>query len=255
MKYDKHAYMYLSSQLLFDGGWNMSYTAVIPVREGSRRLKNKNVAPFAGTNLLLNKINQLKQVEEIDDIVVSSDSDLMLAMASKAGVLTHKRALEFCDEKTKTFGEVVAHICSNVKGDNIIWATCTAPLVFPQNYKDAIRQYEKALNDGYDSLMSVEAFKRYLWNDEGPVNYELGLKHVPSQQLPSLYFVTDGILIAPRNKMIEWNYFHGKNPYKYLLDKRTSIDIDDGLDLACARAWLDMDESVSQILPYSVDLE
>ena len=25
---------------------------------------------------------------------------------------------------------------------------------------------------------------------------------------------------------------------------------DDGLDLACARAWLDMDESVSQIDPY-----
>ena len=53
--------------------------------------------------------------------------------------------------------------------------------------------------------------------------------------------------------MIEWKYFHGSNPYKYILDKRTSIDIDDGLDLACARAWLDMDESVSQIDPYSID--
>lgn len=242
-----------SIHLLEDG--DMSYTAVIPVREGSRRLKNKNVAPFAGTNLLLNKISQLKQVEEISNIVVSSDSELMLEMAEKAGVATHRRAPEFCDEKSKTFGEVVAHICSNVEGDNIIWATCTAPLVFPKHYKEAIGLYEKALKEGYDSLMSVETFKRYLWNDDGPVNYELGLKHVPSQQLPSLYFVTDGILIAPRQKMIEWNYFHGRNPYKYQLDKRTSIDIDDGLDLACARAWLDMDESVSQILPYSVDSE
>ena len=50
--------------------------------------------------------------------------------------------------------------------------------------------------------------------------------------------------------MIEWKYFHGSHPYRYILDKRTSIDIDDGLDLACARAWLDMDESVSQIDPY-----
>ena len=33
-------------------------TAIIPVRAGSTRLKNKNVAPFAGTNLLINKINQ-----------------------------------------------------------------------------------------------------------------------------------------------------------------------------------------------------
>ena len=101
----------------------------------------------------------------------------------------------------------------------------------------------------------MEQFKRYLWDEHGPVNYELGIKHVPSQQLPPLYFVTDGILLAPRQKMIEWKYFHGSKPYRYILDKRTSIDIDDGLDLACARAWLDMDESVSQIDPYCIDVE
>lgn len=211
-------------------------TAVVPVREGSRRLKNKNIAPFAGTNLLINKINQLKQVKEITNIVVSSDSELMLAMAKSQGVNTHKRAPEFCDEKSKTFGEVVAHVCENVDGDHILWATCTAPLVFPKNYREAISLYFKALDDGYDSLVSMEKFKRYLWDDNGPVNYELGIKHVPSQQLPPLYFVTDGILLAPRHKMIEWKYFHGSHPYRYILDKRTSIDIDDGLDLACARA-------------------
>ncbi len=230
----------------------MSITAIIPVREGSRRLKNKNIAPFAGTNLLINKIDQLKKVKEISNIVVSSDSDLMLEMARSQGVTTHKRAIEFCDEKTKTFGEVVAHICENVSGDDILWATCTAPLVFPKHYSEAIQLYYNAIEEGFDSLVSMEAFKRYLWDDNGPVNYELGKKHVPSQQLPVLYFVTDGILLAPRKRMIEWNYFHGPNPYKYILDKRTSLDIDDGLDLVCARAWLDMDESVSQIVPYCI---
>lgn len=228
----------------------MSITAVIPVREGSRRLKNKNIAPFAGTNLLVNKIEQLKKVPEIDTILVSSDSDLMLQMAAAVGASTHKRAPEFCDEMTKTFGEVVTHVCENAPGDHIIWATCTAPLVFPKHYSEAIKLYYKALEEGYDSLVSMEQFKRYLWDDNGPVNYELGLKHVPSQQLKPLYFCTDGILMAPREKMIEWHYFHGTNPYRYILDKRTSVDIDDGLDLACARAWLDMDESVSQIEPY-----
>lgn len=232
---------------------NMSTTAIIPVREGSRRLKNKNVAPFAGTNLLINKINQLKQVSEIDTIVVSSDSELMLAMASSQDVLTHKRAPEFCDEKSKTFGEVVAHICENVRGDDILWATCTAPLVFPKHYRDAIHIYKQKLQEGYDSLVSMQEIKRYLWDENGPINYELGIKHVPSQQLPPLYFCTDGILLAPRVKMIEWKYFHGTSPYRYILDKRTSIDIDDGLDLACARAWLDMDASVSQIDPYCVE--
>lgn len=229
----------------------MSITAVIPVRAGSRRLKNKNVAPFAGTNLLINKIEQLKKVKLVDKIVVSSDSDIMLKMAQQNGVSTHKRAPEFCDEQSKTFGEVVRHIAENVPGDDILWATCTAPLVFPKIYENAIETYYNALKNGYDSLASFEIIKRYLWDESGPINYELGLKHIPSQQLPNLYIVTDGILIAPRNKMIEWSYFHGKNPYKFILDKRTSIDIDDGLDLAAARAWLDMDESVSQIEPFN----
>ena len=46
------------------------------------------------------------------------------------------------------------------------------------------------------------------------------------------------------------NEYKNNNEYKYKLNKRSSIDIDDGLDLAIARAWLDMDESVSQIDPY-----
>ncbi len=227
-------------------------TAVIPVREGSTRLKNKNIAPFAGTNLLLFKINQLRSVPEIDNIVVSSDSDLMLNMARKVGVSTHKRDLEYCDEKTKSFGEVVTHICENVSGEHILWATCTAPLVFPKIYSEAIGVYYNALKQGYDSLMSVECMKRYMWGETGPINYKLGKGHVPSQQLPTIYFVTDGILLAPREKMVEWNYFHGTHPFRFVLDKRISVDIDDGLDLACARAWLDMDESVSQIDPYLV---
>lgn len=230
-------------------------TAVIPVREGSRRLKNKNVAPFAGTNLLLNKIEQLKKVKEISRIVVSSDSEMMLEMARNAGVLTHKRAPEYCDEKTKSFGEVVRHVAESVNGSHILWATCTSPLVFPKTYRKAISEYFPALEKGFDSLVSFEIIKRYLWDENGPVNYELGLKHVPSQQLPNLYIVTDGILLAPREKMIEWSYFHGRNPYRFIIDKRTAVDIDDGLDLAVARAWLDMDESVSQIVPYSVDSE
>ena len=226
-------------------------TAVIPVREGSRRLKNKNVAPFAGTNLLLNKIEQLKKVPEVNKIVVTSDSDTMLEMARQAGVDIHKRAPEFCDEKTKTFGEVVRHVAENVDGDHILWATCTSPLVFPNVYRQAISEYIPALENGYDSLVAFERIKRYLWDDNGRLNYKLGLEHVPSQQLPDLYVVTDGILLAPREKMIEWSYFHGKHPYKFIVDKRTAVDIDDGLDLATARAWLDMDESVSHILPFS----
>ena len=49
--------------------------AIIPIRKNSQRIKNKNFINFyKGKSLLELKIEQLKKVNEIDEIVVSSDS-------------------------------------------------------------------------------------------------------------------------------------------------------------------------------------
>ncbi len=97
----------------------------------------------------------------------------MLEMAKAAGVETHKRAPEYCDEKIKTFEEVVCHIAESVDGETIHWATCTSPLVFPKDYREAIAAYYPVLEQGYDSLISVESFNRYIWNEDGPLNMSL----------------------------------------------------------------------------------
>ena len=57
-------------------------TAVIPVRKGSQRVKNKNLKPFADSTLLDIKIETLKKVIGLDEIVVSSDSQEMLDIDS-----------------------------------------------------------------------------------------------------------------------------------------------------------------------------
>jgi CMP-N,N'-diacetyllegionaminic acid synthase len=216
------------------------YTAIIPVRKGSRRLQNKNISPFAGKNLLTYKISQLQKVSRIDEVIVSSDCDDMLLMASNLGVVTHKRTLEFCDEVTQPFGAVVAHIAETARGSNIIWAPCTSPLVEPEDYLAAIVAYENNVPEYFDSLVSVETLRRYLWAEGRPLNYSLGLAHVPSQDLAAYQRITDGIVIASKEKMIEWSYFHGKNPFLFEVSKRAAVDIDDVYDLECARAWLNM---------------
>lgn len=101
-----------------------TYTAIIPVRAGSQRIKNKNILPFGKSNLLIHKIRQLKQVSLINSIVVSSDCDLMLDMAKSEGVVTHKRLVEYADEKTYSFNEVVVNIVEAIEGDHIIWSPC-----------------------------------------------------------------------------------------------------------------------------------
>ena len=119
----------------------MSITALIPVRQGSRRIKNKNVLPFADSNLLIHKIRQLKQVKEIGAIVVSSNSEDMLQMALDEGVSIHRREEKYCDEVSAPFSEVVRNICEHIAGDHVLWAPCVAPLVEPRHYEEAIRTF------------------------------------------------------------------------------------------------------------------
>lgn len=212
-------------------------TAVIPARSGSRRVPNKNLMDFCGEPLLVRKVRQLKEVAGIHRVVVTSDSDHYLDLAREAGAETHKREGIYCDEVSVPFGEVVRHVAQSLPGDHLMWAPCTSPLVLPPTYHQAIIEYFSGLHKGFDSLVSFEPFKRYVWDEEGPSNYNLGLGHVISQNLPALYFMANAFMIAPREKMIEWSYFHGQKPRKFLLGKKEAADIDDALDLRCARAY------------------
>ncbi len=61
-------------------------TVVVPVRKGSQRVKNKNFKPFAGSNLLKVKLDILKQVNVIDEIIVNTDSEIALEIADEYNV-------------------------------------------------------------------------------------------------------------------------------------------------------------------------
>ena len=227
----------------------MSYketiSAVIPVRAGSRRLPNKNILPFGDTNLLIHKIRQLKEVENLNTIVVSSDSQEMLQMAqnesknSKIKIITHQRPIEYCDEKTKTFNEVVEYVAKAIEDDIIMWSPCTCPLVTAKKYDKAIEAFRKKvlIEKKYDSVISAKIFKEYLYGEKGPINWNPE-KHVPSQQLPEWKVIVNGFYIAKRDDMIDWKYFYGKNPYIEIISKKEALDIDDIEDYKmCQAMW------------------
>lgn len=212
-----------------------SIVAVVAVRAGSRRLKNKNILPFGESNLLVHKIRQLKQIEEITSIVVSSDSDEMLSIAKEEGVLTHKRAIEFCDEKSRPFNDVVENVASNIEGKHMLWAPCVCPLVKTGTIKDAIKIYlnNTANNSEYDSLVSVKMLKEYILDGNGPLNFSSKV-HIPSQELPEWMVVVNGFFIINREYAIKKKYWYGDKPYRYILDKMESVDIDDKDDFEFA---------------------
>lgn len=214
----------------------MEISAVIPVRKGSRRLKDKNFRPFAGCTLLENKILQLQKVADIKEIIVSSDSDEMLAIAKSYGVTAAKRPDEYCDEISKSFNDVVRYIAGNqVSTDTMMWAPCVCPLVGPERIQEGIELYRKILKGelNADSIVTASLFKEYLFDEKGPINFSVE-HHVPSQKLPNWHYITNGFFIASRVDMCNWGFVYGPNPYLCEVNKIEAIDIDDEYDFAMA---------------------
>ena len=84
-------------------------TAVVAVRKGSQRVPNKNIRPFGNSNLLQMKLDILKQVDSIDEIVVNSDCDKMLDIGRENGVGVHRREKYFASSNA-TNSEFHGHI-------------------------------------------------------------------------------------------------------------------------------------------------
>ena len=213
---------------------NNQISAVIPVKGNSTRLPNKNILPFGNLNLLTHKIQCLKKTKGLKEIIVSSDSDIMLKMAENCGVKAILRPKEFADE-TRPFADFIDYISNIVSGEHLLWGCCTSPFVDDKLFNRAIEAYYQALQEGYDSLITVLPFQHFLLNENGPMNFGIGKKHKNSQFLPKYDFFTNGVVLAPIKVVKELHYNFGNNPYRYRVTQKEAIDIDTEFDYTCAR--------------------
>jgi CMP-N-acetylneuraminic acid synthetase/phosphoglycolate phosphatase-like HAD superfamily hydrolase len=205
--------------------------ALIAVRAGSQRVKNKNIRSFAHSNLLEIKIKQLKKVKQLDEIIVNSDCDKMLEIARKNGVTAVKREERYAGNEVG-MSEVYEHFSEVTEAAHIMYANVTNPLVEAENYEEAISRYFSNI-DKNDSLASCHPIKEFLWKDGEALNYDT--KNQPrSQDLPDIVALNFAISILPREVMRKKRNIIGETPTFFALNEIESIDIDTELDFYLA---------------------
>lgn len=202
---------------------NSKMTAVIPVRSGSTRCKNKNIRDFGDTNLLRKKIEVLKQIDEIDEILVSSNCDEMLKIASDLGVSTHKRDEKFSNSECSG-KDLYCELANNIKNEIMLYTPCVTPFVTPQQYKICINKW-KNIDDLNDSVNTVNKFVNFLWYNNKPINYDCA-NTPPSQNLPIYYVPNFGINIIKTKDVLKNKNIIGKNPHFVESSAISGIDID-----------------------------
>ena len=130
---------------------DITVKALIPVRSGSVRVKNKNIAPFAGSSLLEIKIRQLKRISELDEIVVNSNSDEMLEIAARPGAKTVKRN-EYFATSSVAISDVYEDMAKHLDCDTVLFADATNPMIEDETVRKVIELYEHR-DETYDSVV------------------------------------------------------------------------------------------------------
>lgn len=86
--------------------------AIIPGRGGSKGLPGKNIRPFCGLPLIRHSFVCALRVPEVSDIVISSESEEVLAAACSDPELWHQRPLELALDGTPIW-EVIRHVLAH----------------------------------------------------------------------------------------------------------------------------------------------
>lgn len=203
---------------------------VIPVREGSSRIKEKIHLPFTDELSLLEwKISQVKKFQSPDLIFVSSDSEIVYEVSKKMGVKFIERSHYLCNGHDATFSEVICGVVEKINTPHFAWVTVVVPLMSPAEYQDGFKKYNQFVvrDKKFDSLVSVNLLKEYIWDDHGPINYQANRFHTISQELPNIYRVTNGLYMRSCADTLREGYFLGPNPYRHVVGKIAGIDIDE----------------------------
>lgn len=214
-------------------------SVVIPVREGSSRVREKIFLPFGDNTTLLDwKISQLIKVQRADRIFLSSNSERVKEVARAHGVEFLPRNDYLSVGHQASFSEVITGVVQDIPTDHFAWVTVVVPLMSPAEYRSGFELYLEHVVDkqSHDSLVSVNLLKEYFWDKNGPLNYQADKNHTISQDLPDIYRVTNGLYMRSREQTLAEGYFLGPNPYMHQVGKMAGVDIDEFEDYEMALA-------------------
>lgn len=206
-------------------------TCFLPCRAGSKRVKQKNIKPFAGfeKGLIEIKLQQLLAAHKVDEIVLSTNDKEILDYASKLKnpkIRLHERDETLASSATST-DQLVGHALELIPNGHILWTHVTSPFITEVHYNQIITTYFEQLNNGYDSLMTTTPVYGFFWRDEKPFNYDPSIEKWPrTQTIKPLQEINSGAFLAASEIYSRINNRIGEKPYLYELDKITSYDID-----------------------------
>lgn len=214
--------------------------AIIPLRSGSKRIKDKNIKSFNNKPLFYYSIKVALDSKLFDKIIISSDSKKYLDLVKNE--FKSNRKLDYIIRPNKISKNLsstelaISHTLeSNLIFENIFLIQATSPLLQKNDLIDGFKKFER---NKLDSLFSCYLSGSFIWsyknNNLRSENYNYK-KRPMSQKFKNKKIIENGAFyIFKYEKYLKFkNRLFGKIGF-FEMNKYFSIDIDSNKDFKLA---------------------
>ena len=221
---------------------NKRIIAIIPARGGSKGLPNKNILEIAGKPLIAWTIEAALQSKLVDEVFVSTDSELIAEVAESNGIsVPFLRPKEYAQDSSPTY-ECVLHVLQSFekKGvyfDYVMVLEPTSPLRKKTDVDDSIRLLVD--NEKSDTLVSVGEVQTEnpvivkKISEQGTVWPYINIedKFHQRQQFPEAYFPYGVSYISKVDYYKKEKTFYSNNTtLPFYIERWQNYEIDDAID-------------------------
>jgi CMP-N-acetylneuraminic acid synthetase len=202
-------------------------TALIPIKEHSERVKNKNFRLFNGKPLYHHILETIEHTYAIDEVIINTDSYVVMNEAAKlfTKVKISERPQELCGDHVSV-NKIIAYDIEKFESDIYLQTHATNPLLKAETIAKGLKKYVDN-EDQFDSLFSVNRFQSRFYNKEGEAVNHNPQELIRTQDLSPLYEENSNIYIFTKESFTVNGRRIGQKPYLFEIAKIEAIDIDD----------------------------
>ncbi len=215
---------------------------VIPARGGSKGVPGKNIKLLNGKPLIHYTIEAARAVFSDDEIIVSTDSEEIKSVAEQTGLKVPFLRPDYLATDTASSQDVLLHALDHFEAEqgvpeNIILLQPTSPFRNTQHIKEALK-VKSADAEMLVSVCETKANPYFVLKEEDEHGWLQPSKKgdfTRRQDAPKVYELNGAIYIIVPEALRSKKMGSFSKVQKYVMDERSSHDIDTMLDWEVAK--------------------
>jgi len=216
--------------------------ALIPARSGSKGLPGKNTLPIAGAPLVVWTIRSALDSQFIDQVIVSSDGEEVLELATDLGATPLHRPSSLATDSSHA-SEVIRHAIEGREDCGVVvYLQPTSPLRTATHIDEALTHLATTSAEAVVSVYQTRLSPELMYRMNGKEQLEPVVPHqeVRRQDLPPTYVLNGAIYAGFTPALMRASYHFGLMKIAaYVMSEIESVDIDDLSDFEEAQAIME----------------